>query len=82
MSKFQKALDRLKSKPRDFTWRELQAIMSHFGYQELRGGGSRRKFMNPKTRNSVSLHEPHPKPILKMYVIELIIEHLKEEGLL
>jgi predicted RNA binding protein YcfA (HicA-like mRNA interferase family) len=82
MSKFQKALDRLKSKPRDFTWRELQTIMSHFGYQELRGGGSRRKFMNPKTRISVSLHEPHPKPILKMYVVELIIEHLKEEGLL
>lgn len=82
MSKFQKALDRLKSKPRDFTWRELQAIMSHLGYEELRGGGSRRKFMNPKTRISVSLHEPHPKPILKMYVIELIIEHLKEEGLL
>jgi len=82
MSKFQKALDRLKSKPRDFTWRELQTIMSHFGYQELRGGGSRRKFLNPKTRISVSLHEPHPKPILKMYVVELIIEHLKEEGLL
>jgi hypothetical protein len=38
--------------------------------------------MNPKTRISVSLHEPHPKPILKMYVVELIIEHLKEEGLL
>jgi predicted RNA binding protein YcfA (HicA-like mRNA interferase family) len=82
MSKFQKALDRLKSKPRDFTWRELQTIMSDFGYEELRGGGSRRKFMNPKTRISVSLHEPHPKPILKMYVVELIIEHLKEEGLL
>jgi hypothetical protein len=56
--------------------------MSHFGYEELRGGGSRRKFTNPKTRISVSLHEPHPKPILKMYVVELIIEHLKEEGLL
>ena len=82
MSKFQKALDRLKSKPRDFTWRELQTIMSHFGYEELRGGGSRRKFTNPNTRISVSLHEPHPKPILKMYVVELIIEHLKEEGLL
>lgn len=82
MSRFQKALDRLKSKPRDFTWRELQTIMSHFGYEELRGGGSRRKFTNPKTRISVSLHEPHLKPILKMYVVELIIEHLKEEGLL
>jgi hypothetical protein len=82
MSKFRKALDRLKSKPRDFTWRELQIIMLHFGYEELKGGGSRRKFINVKTKISVSLHEPHPKPVLKMYAVELIIEHLKEEGLL
>jgi hypothetical protein len=82
MSKFQKALDRLKSKPRDFTWRELQSIMLHFEYEELKGAGSRRKFINVKTKISVSLHEPHPKPVLKMYAVELIIEHLKEEGLL
>jgi hypothetical protein len=56
--------------------------MLHFGYEELKGGGSRRKFINVRTKISISLHEPHPKPILKMYAIELIIEHLKEEGLL
>ena len=82
MSKFQKALERLKGKPRDFTWKELQSIMSHFGYEEMKGGGSRRKFVQSTTKISVSLHEPHPKPVLKMYAIELIIEHLMEEGLL
>ena len=82
MSKFEKALGRLKSKPRDFTWKELQSIMSHFGYEELKGGGSRRKFVQSTSKISVSLHEPHPQPKLKMYALELIIEHLTEEGLL
>ena len=82
MSKFEKALARLKSKPRDFTWKELQSVMLHFGYEEIKGGGSRRKFIHHSTKISISLHEPHPRPILKMYAIELIIEHLKEEGLL
>lgn len=82
MSRLQKALDRLRSKPRDFSWRELQTIMSHFGYKELKGGGSRRKFINQKSGISINLHEPHPKPVLKTYAIELIIEHLKEEDLL
>ena len=82
MSKFEKALGRLKSKPKDFTWKELQSIMSHFGYEELKGGGSRRKFVQSTSKISVSLHEPHPQPTLKMYALELIIEHLTEEGLL
>lgn len=82
MSRFEKALLRLKSRPRDLTWREIQSVLFHFGYEELKGGGSRRKFVHSKTKVSISLHEPHPKPILKMYAIDLIINHLKEEGLI
>jgi len=44
MSKSTKALARLQSRPKDFTWAELQTIMKHFGYEEKKGGGSRRKF--------------------------------------
>ncbi len=82
MSKFEKALIRLKSRPRDFTWAELQRIMAHFGYEEVAGGGSRRKFSNARTSVSISLHEPHPRLEMKMYAIDIVIEHLKEEGLL
>jgi hypothetical protein len=82
MSKFEKALVRLKNRPHDLTWREIQTVLSHFGYEEISGGGSRRKFVNPKTKVSISLHEPHPKPILKNYAIDIIINHLKEEGLI
>ncbi len=82
MSRFRKALARLKTRPKDFSWKELQTIMAHFGYQELKGGGSRRKFVHPESRVTVSLHEPHPSPIIKMYALDIVIEHLKQEDLL
>jgi predicted RNA binding protein YcfA (HicA-like mRNA interferase family) len=82
MSKFKKALVRLKSRPTDFTWSELQTIMRHFGYQEKKGSGSVRKFIHPQTKVVVNLHEPHPKPQIKLYALDIIIDHLKEEGLL
>jgi hypothetical protein len=82
MSKFEKALTRLKKRPVDLTWQEVQVIFSHFGYNEIKGGGSRRKFYNPRTKVSISLHEPHPKPVLKRYAINIIIDHLDEERLL
>jgi hypothetical protein len=82
MSKFEKALERLIKRPKDFTWQELQSIMSHFEYEELKGSGSRRKFINRKTQVLISLHQPHPKPILKNYAVEIVINHLREEGLI
>lgn len=82
MSKFQKALLRLKSRPKDFTWGELQTILTHMGYEELKGSGSRRKFINRKSGALVSLHEPHPGSIMKLYAIDIILEHLKEQSLL
>lgn len=56
--------------------------MLKFGYQEKRGAGSRKKFIHSKTKVTISLHEPHPKSIMKVYAIDIIIEHLKEEGLI
>ena len=75
MSKVEKLIEKLKSKPKDFTWAELQKVLNHFGYEEKVGKGSRRKFMS-KDGKVISLHEPHPKKILKSYMIEQIIEHL------
>ena len=82
MSKFKKALARLETRPNDLSWRELQNIMTHFGYEEVKGGGSRRKFINSKTNVFISLHEPHPRPTVKRYAVDIVIEHLREEGLL
>ena len=80
MSKIEKLIKRLKSKPRDFTWDELMKILYYYGYSEIpRGktGGSRRKFVNKDNNQVISLHEPHPQNILKSYQVNMIIDFLK-----
>ena len=78
MSKQEKALQRLLSKPTDFTWAELKSIMERFGYELKVTGGSGRKFVNPDS--VFAIHEPHPHKLLKAYQIREIIAHLKKEG--
>lgn len=82
MSQKKKLLERLKTKPKDFTWEELESVLTSFGYQAESGAGSRRKFFNSKTGDAINLHQPHPKNILKSYQIRDVLIHLKEKGLL
>ncbi|HMF74295.1 MAG TPA: type II toxin-antitoxin system HicA family toxin [Bryobacteraceae bacterium] len=79
MSKREKLLQRLLTKPTDFTWAELVAVMEGFGYELKKTGGSGRKFIHPKTAATAFLHEPHPGKILKAYQIRDILSHLKQE---
>ncbi|MFY2510454.1 type II toxin-antitoxin system HicA family toxin [Vibrio pectenicida] len=69
MSKHDKLLNRLLSKPKDFTWDELNKLLSSFDYELSNGKGSRRKFIHRKKNQVISLHEPHPQNIIKRYVI-------------
>ena len=78
MSKIEKLLARVKSKPKDFTWDELVKILSHYGYEEITTGktsGSRRAFVN-KSKHIIRLHKPHPGDILKSYQINEILDAL------
>jgi len=73
---------RFSNKPKDLTWDELVLILAYYGYYELptgKTGGSRRKFMNAE-QGVLSIHKPHPKLIVKGYVIEQLIVQLKEKG--
>lgn len=80
MSKIEKEIERLKSKPKDFTYDELKRILNYFGFIEDNKGktsGSRVRFIS--NRNIIiELHKPHPKNILKTYQINIIINKLKE----
>lgn len=57
-------------------------IIGHIGYEEIKGSGSRRRFFSKTSSVSVSLHEPHPNPIMKIYAIDIVLEHFKEAGLI
>ena len=81
MSKIEKLIARFKSMPRDFTWDELTRLLRYFGYVEIHGSGSRRKFVHPY-HSLIILHEPHPIKYLKAYQIAQVNDVLKEERLL
>ena len=55
MSKVEKLIEQLKSKPKDFTWDEAVKVLNYYGYKQLKGG-SRRKFVNDNIV-VISLHE-------------------------
>ena len=79
MTKQQKSVDRLLSKPADFTWDELIRLVSAFGYELRTAGGSGRKFFDPLTGAVIFMHEPHPGKILKAYQVRAVIQFLRQE---
>lgn len=84
MTKREKIIERLLTKPKDFTWSELVNALGSFGYEQIsagKTGGSRVRFIHGKYP-PIILHKPHPKPILKRYQLEAIIEHLRQEKLI
>ena len=79
MSKREKLLQRLQTKPTDFTWDELVTVMEGFGYELKKTGGSSRKFIHVESKVTWMTHEPHPQNVLKAYQIRDVLSHLKQE---
>ena len=85
MSKRKKTIERLLSRPKDFTFNEIEYLLKSFGYTEVKTGktaGSRRAFISVAKKHIIRLHKPHPDQVLKMYQIDLLIEELKKEKLI
>lgn len=82
MSKFEKLIDRLQRKPKDFTYEELKTVLTGLGYSESNKGktsGSRVAFINVETKHILRIHKPHPQNIIKAYALEYIINELKTQ---
>ena len=80
MSKKEKILQRLKSKPKDFTYDELKTLLNYLGFNEGNKGktsGSRVEFQN-RLGIKIVLHKPHPSNIIKLYKINEVIDLLEE----
>jgi HicA toxin of bacterial toxin-antitoxin, len=80
MSKHEKVLQRLLSKPTDFTWTEFKSLMETFQYELKKTGGSGRKFIHSPSGATLFMHEPHPSKVLKAYQVREAIRFLKQEG--
>jgi len=80
MSRKDKLKTKLFSRPKDFTWQELEVLLNYYGFELFKGKGSRRKFIHKETKKMINLHEPHPSNIIKLYVIDEVIQKLEELG--
>ena len=80
MSRIEKEIERLKSKPKDLTFDEAKKIWNNLGFYENDKGktyGSKVMFKN-NSNQKIALHKPHPSKILKSYQINEILRLLKE----
>jgi predicted RNA binding protein YcfA (HicA-like mRNA interferase family) len=75
MSRQIKLEQRILSRPSDFEWNEVVRLLGYYGYSQLNGKGSRRKFKN-ESNNILVFHEPHPENTVKKYVVDRIIKEL------
>lgn len=80
MSKIEKEIERLKSKPKDFTYNEAKNLLNNLGFYENNKGktsGSRVVFVNHNDIK-MEIHKPHPSNILKPYQVKIILNRLIE----
>lgn len=83
MSKKEKLVKRLLKLPKDFTFDEMESLLSYFGYKlKQNSTGSGVKFIQADSNETINFHKPHPNGILKRYILEQVIEKLRKDGLI
>lgn len=84
MSSKEKLIARFLTFPSDFTFDELERLLTAFGYIQSNKGktsGSRVIFKD-KDGHPIMLHKPHPGNIVKQYAVRQVLEELQSKGLL
>lgn len=82
MGRHEKLRARFERIPADFTWDELNRLLSGFGFKIISGAGSRVKFIHAESKRVISLHRPHPVNIVKKYALKQVHDVLVQEGLI
>ena len=83
MGQKEKLIQRLKSKPRDFTFEEAERLLGYLSYQRSdkgRTSGSRVAFTSDE-HATILLHKPHPRKELLEYQVKQLLDILEQEGL-
>lgn len=83
MSRLQKMIKKIKSKPIDYTFAEACTLLTALGFEtDNKGKSSGSRIMFNKEGICIYLHKPHPQKELRRYQVEQILEVLEREGLL
>jgi hypothetical protein len=85
MGRHEKLKEKLLRLPKNFTYDEVVRLLGGFGYIEeerRRSSGSAVMFYNKELNDKIMLHKPHPGNELKRYILEMIIEKLRNNRML
>ncbi|MBR1580076.1 MAG: type II toxin-antitoxin system HicA family toxin [Selenomonadaceae bacterium] len=83
MSNLEKAKQRLRQTPKDYTYSEAKTLLGHLGYEERSKGktsGSRVGFFRPSDNDIILLHKPHPGNEMNVAAVKALAEHLTLKG--
>ena len=84
MGQKEKLIKRLKEKPKDFTFEEVETLLGCLAYRPNQKGktsGSRIMFISAE-HPPIMMHKPHRRKELLEYQIKQLLETLEQEGLL
>jgi len=80
-----KILEKLLDPRTTLTFQELEYVLGKLEYIERKTGktsGSRRAYINQRTKHIIRIHKPHPGNEIKKYVKNYIISELKRQNLI
>ncbi len=79
----EKLIERFKRQPSDFTWDELVRLFTTFGYTiDNKGKTSGSRVIFEKGDDSYVAHKPHPRNIVKIYVMKQVLKFLTARKLI
>ncbi len=83
MSKSEKAKNRIRMKPKDYTYTEAKVLLEQMGFVEYNKGktsGSRVKFYRKEDQKIILLHKPHPGDVMRFGAVKDLLEFLQNLG--
>ena len=83
MSKLEKAKEKLRNKPKNYTYSEAKYLLGQLGFDEFQKGktsGFRVKFYRRSDGKMILLHKPHPGDVMSPGSVNDLEKFLKEAG--
>ena len=83
MSSLEKAKERLRNLPKDYTYDEARRLLNRIGFEEHTQGktsGSRVGFYRKADDSVILLHKPHPQNVMSSGAVKALATFLNAKG--
>lgn len=85
MTQKEKLIARIRQLPKDFTFAELETLLTQLGFvvdNKGKTSGSRIRFYHPTNKLQYLAHKPHPTNVIKPKALKDILDYLTANNLI